>query len=165
MRHPVVNVNIVNNPDFVNSLLLTTLLLLWSKITVKIVNNPDLVNILLLTKKFTKSGVDCIIRRIRRIRLVSDKDKIKIARLVKGVFLKHTNYHTQTQDQTDPKLTQPNSVEETLLVRFEFVSLFYSGVVTYFVHFSQTRCRKLPSKRVNSQKKWCILGNSSFLLH
>ena len=73
------------------------------------------------------------------------KDKIKIARLVKGVFLKHTNYHTQTQAQTDPKLTQPNSVEETLLVRFEFVSLFYSEVDTYFVHFSQTRCRKFAS--------------------
>ena len=49
-------------------------------------------------------------------------------------------YNSQNSSRTSiSKLTQPNSVEETLLVRFEFVSLFYSGVDTYFVHFSQTR--------------------------
>ena len=38
---------------------MTTLLVLWSKITVKIVNFPDLVNFLRVTKKFTKSGDYC----------------------------------------------------------------------------------------------------------
>ena len=53
----LVTVNIVNIPDLVKELLLTTLLLLLSKITVDLVNNLDLVKFFLLTKNFTKSGL------------------------------------------------------------------------------------------------------------
>ena len=52
-------VNIAKNADLVKSLLLTTLLLLWSKITVNIAENADLANILVLTKKFVKSALHC----------------------------------------------------------------------------------------------------------
>ena len=73
----LVNVNLVNFPDLVNFFGVTTLLVVWSKITIKIVNNPDLVNILLLTKKFTKSGVycNCIIINRKVIFLVNGKKK------------------------------------------------------------------------------------------
>ena len=63
----LVNVNLVNFPDLVNFFRVTTLLVLWSKITVKIVNYPDLVNFLRVTKKFTKSGDYCIYKRLRSL--------------------------------------------------------------------------------------------------
>ena len=56
----LLTINIVNFFGLVNFLLLTILLLVWSKNTVDLVNYPGLVNFLLLTKKFTKSGVYCI---------------------------------------------------------------------------------------------------------
>ena len=55
----IVKVDIVKNPDLVNSGLLTILLLYSSKIRVDIVKNPDLVNSRLLTKIFTISGLHC----------------------------------------------------------------------------------------------------------
>ena len=55
----IVKVDIVKDPELVNSGLLTILLLYSSKIRVNIVKNPDLVNSRLLTKIFTISGLHC----------------------------------------------------------------------------------------------------------
>ena len=63
----LLTINIVNFFGLVNFLLLTILLLVWSKNTVDLVNYPGLVNFLLLTKKFTKSGVYCNIIRVGHI--------------------------------------------------------------------------------------------------
>ena len=62
----LLTINIVNFFGLVNFLLLTILLLVWSKNTVDLVNYPGLVNLLLLTKKFTKSGVYCSSKSFRK---------------------------------------------------------------------------------------------------